>query len=237
MPWGTIVNVLAVIAGSSAGLLLHRGLPERLRGIIFQGIGLVTILIGMLNALAVAEPLPASSYVGRHLMEVIFSVLIGGLIGEWLNIEGALERFGDWLKRRVRGSGARFTEGMVTAFLIFCIGPMTLMGALNEGMQGDANLLYAKSILDMFMSAALASTFGLGVLFSIIPLFIFQYAITLLGMLMGNVLSQALVNQLTAVGGVLILGLGVNILELKKLRVANLLPALVVIVVLTLIFG
>lgn len=237
VPWGSVVNVIAVVIGSGVGLALHRGLPDRLRTIIFQGIGLVTLVIGMLNALAVAAPVPDESAVGKHLMQVIFAVLIGGLLGEWLRIEAWLERLGDWLKSRVRGGGARFTEGLVTAFLIFCIGPMTVVGALDEGIRADHNLLYAKSILDCFMSAALASTFGLGVLFSIIPLFIFQYGITLLGVGAQSAFNEVVINQLTAVGGVLILGLGVNLLELRKLRVANLLPALVVVVILALLLG
>jgi len=237
MPWGTLVNVIAVIAGSTAGLFLRRGLPERFKGILFQGIGLVTLLIGVLNALAVAEPVPAADTAPRHLMEVIFALLLGGLLGEWLNIEGRLEVFGDWLKARVKSAGERFTEGLVTAFLIFCIGPLTLMGALNEGIQGDASLLYAKSILDGFMSIALASTFGLGVLFAAVPLFIFQSAITFTGMALGEAMSVVLVNQLTATGGVLILGLGINLLGLARLRVANLLPALVVVALLAAIFG
>jgi uncharacterized membrane protein YqgA involved in biofilm formation len=237
VPWGTLVNVVAVIAGSAAGLLLRHGLPERLRGIIFQGIGLSTLVIGMLNALAVAEPVPAAGDVGKHLMELIFSVLLGGLLGEWINVEARLERVGDWLKARVNSGDSKFTEGLVTAFLIFCIGPMTVVGALDEGIRADHNLLFAKSILDCFMSVALASTFGLGVAFSILPLFVFQYGITLLGVGAQSVFSEVVVNQLTAVGGVLILGLGINLLELRRLRIANLLPALVVIIVLALIFG
>jgi uncharacterized membrane protein YqgA involved in biofilm formation len=137
----------------------------------------------------------------------------------------------------VNSGDSRFTEGLVTAFLIFCIGPMTVVGALDEGIRADHNLLFAKSILDCFMSIALASTFGLGVAFSILPLFIFQYGITLLGLGAQSVFSEVVVNQLTAVGGVLILGLGINLLELRRLRVANLLPALVVVVILALIFG
>lgn len=237
MPWGTIVNTIAVIIGSVAGLLLRRGLPERFRTILFQGIGLVTILIGVLNALAVAEPVPAASAASRHLMEVIFAMLLGGLLGEWLRIEERLESLGNWIKARAGSSDERFTTGLVTAFLIFCIGPMTLMGALSEGIQGDGSLLYAKSILDAFMSVALASTFGLGVLFAAVPLFIFQGAITLLGWALGGVMSEVMVNQLTATGGVLILGLGINLLGLAKLRIANLLPALVVIALLVWIFG
>ncbi|HES58418.1 MAG TPA: DUF554 domain-containing protein [Firmicutes bacterium] len=237
MPWGTVVNVATVIAGSLIGMLLKRGLPKRFKDIIFSGIGLVTIVIGLLNALAVGESVPSAAAVPRHLMVVIFSILIGGLLGEAIGIEKWLDHFGDQLKQRVRGAGERFTEGLVVAFLIYCVGPLTILGSLNEGIQGDASLLYIKATLDGFMSIALASTFGIGVLFSFIPLFIFQAGITLAGAALGNFFSPVLVNQLTAVGGVLILGLGINILGLKQIKVANLLPALVVVVILTLIFG
>jgi len=237
MPWGTIVNVATVILGSLIGMLLKRGLPERFKEIIFSGIGLVTLVIGLLNALAVADPLPTKDDVPRHLIIVIFSILIGGIAGEALSIEKWLDRFGESLKKRVKGAGERFTEGLVVAFLIYCVGPLTILGSLNEGIQGDASLLYIKSTLDGFMSIALASTFGIGVLFSFVPLFIFQGGITLAGAFMGHVFSEVLVSQLTAVGGVLILGLGINILGIRQMKVANLLPALVVVVVLTLIFG
>lgn len=235
MPWGTIVNVATVIVGSLIGMQLKRGLPGRFKEIIFSGIGLVTLVIGMLNALAVAEP--PKDDVPKHLIIVIFSILIGAIAGEALSIEKWLDHFGDTLKKRVKGAGERFTEGLVVAFLIYCVGPLTILGSLNEGIQGDASLLYIKSTLDGFMSIALASTFGIGVLFSFVPLFIFQGGITLAGAFMGHVFSDVLVNQLTAVGGVLILGLGINILGIKQLKVANLLPALVFVVILTLIFG
>ena len=237
MPIGTLVNVATIIVGSALGLLLRRGLPDNLRQIIFQAIGLSTLVIGMLNAFAVAEPVPDAGAAPRHLMVLIFSMLLGGLIGEAWRLEDRLTSMGEWLKRRLGADSERFSEGMVTAFLIYCIGPMTIVGALNEGTAGDSTLLYAKAILDGFMSIALVSTFGIGVAFSVVPLLVFQVAITLLGRLAGDSLGDVVVNQLTAVGGVMILGLGINILEIKKLRISNLLPALVVVVILTLMFN
>lgn len=236
-PLGTIVNVAAVIVGSLLGVTFRRGLPERIKQIIFQSLGLVTILLGLVNAVVVTKPLPNPDAVSRHVMELIFAMLIGGIVGEWLGIEQRLERLADWLKAKLKAREERFTEGLITAFLIFCIGPLTIVGSLNEGMSNDHSLLFAKSILDGFMSIALASTFGIGVFFSILPLFIFQAGISLLGWLVGDVVSEVVVNQLTAVGGLLILGLGFNILGIAKMRVANLLPALVVVVMLTLAFG
>lgn len=229
MPWGTLVNVGAVIIGSLAGLLLKRGLPPRFKAIIFQGIGLVTFIIGVQGAMAVDS--------ARHLMEVIFAILLGGLLGEAINLQGSLEKLGAWIKSRAHNADHRFTEGMVTAFLIFCIGPMTIVGALDEGIRGDASVLFAKSVLDLFMSMALASSLGLGVLFSIIPLFVFQYGITLLGIGAQGMFSEVVIAQMTAVGGVLILGLGIDILELRKLQVANMLPALLFVILFAILFG
>jgi hypothetical protein len=229
MPWGTLVNVAAVIIGSLAGILLKRGLPPRFKAIIFQGIGLVTFIIGFQGAMAVDS--------ARHLMEVIFAILLGGMLGEAINIQGSLEKLGEWIKSRTNNADSRFTEGMVTAFLIFCIGPMTIVGSLDEGIRGDASVLFAKSVLDLFMSMALASSLGLGVLFSIIPLFAFQYGITLLGIGAQSMFSEVVIAQMTAVGGVLILGLGIDILELRRLKVANMLPALLFVILFAILFG
>jgi uncharacterized protein len=230
IPWGTIANAAAIIAGSSVGLLLRRGLPERIRGIVFQAIGLTTLVLGMQMALKVDS--------APHMLQLVFAMLLGGITGEALNLEARLERASEWLKHRVGLKGeARFTEGLVTAFLIYCIGAMTFVGALNEGMSGDRSLLLIKSVLDGFMSIALASTFGAGVAFSVVPLLIFQFAVTLLGASLGGVFTETAITQLSAVGGVLIIGIGVNLLGLAKLRLTNLLPALVYSVAFTLLLG
>ena len=230
IPWGTFVNVAAILAGSALGLMLRRGLPERIRGIVFQAIGLTTLVLGMQMALGVDS--------AEHMLQLVFAMLLGGITGEALSLEARLERFSEWLKVRVGIKGeARFTEGLVTAFLIYCIGAMTFVGALNEGLTGDRGLLLIKSVLDGFMSIALASTFGVGVAFSVVPLLIFQVAITLLGVSLGGVFTDPVINQLSAVGGVLILGIGVNLLGLTKLRLINLLPALAYAVIFTLLLG
>lgn len=226
MPIGTIVNTLAVIVGSLIGLYLHKNLPPKIKAIVFQGIGLCTLVIGMQMALKV-----------ENLLLLIFSVLIGGIIGEAINLENYLERFSDFLKRKVKSTNTNFTEGLVTAFLIYCVGSMTFIGSLNEGLKGDRSLLLTKSVLDGFTSIALASTYGIGVMFSAIPLFIFQTSLTLLAAQSQGFFSQVIINQLTAVGGVLILGIGLNLLEIKKIKVTNLLPALIVVTILTIIFG
>ena len=219
LPIGTLVNALAVILGSLLGLLLRHGLPERLRGIVMQGIGICTLLIGMQMALKV-----------QNLLILVFAILLGGLLGEWARLEDRLRGLGERLRQRMGSTEHRFTEGLMMAFLIFCVGSMTVVGALEEGIHGNPQLLYVKSVLDGFTSIALAATYGVGVLFSVIPLLLYQVALTLLASAAQPLLSEVLISQLSAVGGVLILGIGINVLELKLVRVTNFLPALLIVI-------
>ncbi len=261
LPLGALVNAAAVLAGGGLGLLLHRSLPDKYRRSAFVAVGLCTLLIGMQMALQAVNLLP-----------VIFSMIIGGLLGEWWDLHSRLEQLSEALRRRLGslasfeparqatatedlnsspldpdqqdgvnpesaaalpGSPAgRFSEGLITAFLVFCVGSMTIVGSFKEGISGDASLIYAKSLLDGFTSIALASTYGVGVIFSIIPLLIVQAGLTWLGYGVGGAVADSVVSQLTAVGGLLILALGLNLLEIKVIRVSNLLPALLVIVLL-----
>jgi uncharacterized membrane protein YqgA involved in biofilm formation len=226
LPIGTLVNVAAVLLGGSIGLLLRRGLPDKLKQAVFQGIGLCTLVIGMQMALQT-----------KNLLILVFSILLGGLLGFAVELQGKLEALCDVLKVRIPGSGERFTEGLVSAFLIFCVGAMTIIGCMQEGATGNASLLYTKSTLDCFMGAALASTYGSGVLFSVIPLFILQTSLTLLGGWLGVSVGTDVLANLTATGGTLIIGIGLNLLELTRLRLVNLLPALVIAILLTLLFA
>ncbi|MFO7675761.1 MAG: DUF554 domain-containing protein [bacterium] len=212
---GTLVNVAAVVAGSAAGLLIGARLPARLTGIAFQGIGLFSIAIGASMAIRTA-----------NWLVVIFSVVPGAIAGEFIDIDRHLARFGEFLKRRLRLGGARFSEGMVAAFLLFCMGSMTVLGAVEEGLGKPPNLLLAKSVLDGFASVALAATFGIGVAFSAVPLLVYQGGLTLAAGSLQAVLADAIVNEVSAVGGLLLIGLGINILEVRKLKVINMLPAL-----------
>ncbi len=224
IPEGTLVNTLAVLAGSTLGLLLQSRFPENIRRISFQGIGLCTLLIGMQMALQV-----------QNILTLIFSILIGGAIGEQLKLHEGFVRLGDWIKSRVKIGNERFTEGLITAFLLFCVGSLTIVGALEEGLNDDPSLLYTKSTLDGFSSIVLASVYGWGVLFSALPLFLFQTGITLSAGLLQPYLSEMVIAQLSATGGVVILGLGLNLLEIMAIRITNLLPALLIVVVLTLL--
>ena len=226
MPLGTLVNTLAVIVGSTLGLLLQSKFPENIRTISFQGIGLCTLLIGMQMALQV-----------ENILLLIMSILIGGVIGEALRLHDRLLWLGDAIKRRIKLGSEKFTEGLVTAFLLFCVGSLTLVGSLEEGINQDPSLLYTKSMLDGFASIVLASAYGWGVLFSAVPLFLFQSSITLSAGWLEPYLSESVIHQLSATGGVLILGLGINLLEIKSLKITNMIPALLVVVLLTLWLG
>jgi uncharacterized protein len=226
MPIGSIVNALAVIFGSLTGLMVRQRLPERIRGIIFQAVGLATLVLGIHMTFQVD---------GQFLI-LIFSMILGGILGELVRLDERLERLGDALKRRIQSQDARFTEGLVTAFLIFCVGSMTFVGALNEGLNGDRTLILSKSILDGFTSIVLASVYGVGVMMSALPLFIVQAGLTLLAAQFQMLFPEIIISQLTAVGGVLILGIGLNLLEIKLIKTVNLLPSLLVVVVLTVIF-
>jgi len=224
IPFGSIVNGIAIIAGSLIGLLLHRSFPARIKDIVFQGIGLSILVIGIQMALSVSD-----------VLALVFSVLIGAVIGEALGLEDRLERAGGWIKARLGSSDERFTQGMVTATLIFCVGSMAIVGAIDEGIRSDPSLLYTKSVLDGFTSVALASTYGVGVLFSFVPVLLYQGALTLLAYQAQGLFPTAAIAQLTATGGVLIIGLGLNLLEIKRIRVTNLLPCLLFAVVLALL--
>ena len=214
---GTIVNTGAVIAGSVVGLLLHRRFPERITKIAFQAIGLFTLFIGVKMAME-----------SRNLMILVFSILIGAILGEGLRLQERTERMGDWLKRKIRSDNEKFTDGLVTAFLLFCMGSMTVLGAIEEGMGGKPDLLLAKSVLDGFSSIALAASLGAGVLFSAIPLLLYQGGLTLIAGSVSEVLSRAIIHEVTGVGGLMLLGLGINILEIRRIQVMNMLPGLLV---------
>lgn len=222
---GTIVNTAAVIIGGSIGLLLKKGMPEKLKSIYFQAIGLFTLAIGMTMV-----------YNMQHILLVVSALAIGSLLGEWGNLETHVENFTERLKHRLKIGNERFSEGLITAFLLFCIGSMTIIGAMNEGLGISSDLLYTKALMDGFSAILLASAFGVGVLFSALPLFLFQGAITLIAMFAGDFLSSEMMLGLTNLGGILLIGLGINILEIKKIRVINMLPSLLVVILLMWIF-
>ncbi len=214
---GTFVNVAAVLAGSIVGLLIHSRFPPRITRIAFQGIGLFTLFIGFQMALKT-----------QNLLIMVFSILIGAVGGELLGLEKGINRVSEWLKAKVHSRNEKFTEGLVTAFLLFCMGSMTILGAIEEGMGGKPDLLLAKSVLDGFSSIALSASLGAGVPFAALPLLLYQGGLTLLAGQLGTVLSTPVVNEITATGGLLLIGLGINILEIRKIQILNMIPSLLI---------
>ena len=219
---GTLLNIATVLLGGGLGTFLGHRLPERMRETVMHGLGLVTLVVGMHLTLKT-----------QNILIVMGSILVGAILGEWCRIDVGLERVSNWLRDRVaRGASAHhrthFTEGFVTASLVFCIGPMTILGSIQDGLTGDYQLLAVKSLLDGFAALAFASSLGIGVLFSVLTILIYQGGLTLLAGLFQSVLNAAMIAEMTATGGVMILAIGLLLLDLKRIRVANLLPALLI---------
>ena len=225
IPYGSLVNAGAIIAGGLIGCMLRSHFPERIRRIVFQGLGLCVVLIGLQMA-----------FKAENLIVVTFAILLGGITGELMGLKELFERIGNRFKRAVRSKDENFTDGLVTSSLIFCIGAMAIVGSLEEGLRGDPTVLFNKAILDGFASVALAATFGPGVIFSFIPVLLYQGGMTLGAGAAQQYFTPAMINQLTATGGLLILGIGINLLELTEIKLPSLLPALAYAVVLTLLF-
>ena len=219
---GSIVNAIAVMIGSLIGILLKKNFPENIREIIFHGLGLCTLAIGITMVMKV-----------ENILVVIGSVLIGGIVGEILRIQEFFDSLGDRLKNKLKSKNESFTEGFVSAFLIFCVGAMTIMGAFEEGVRNDHTLLFTKSMLDGFCSIALGATLGSGVFFSAFLLLIFQGSLTLLAGWAQPFFTETVIRQITGTGGILVLAIGINLLQIKKIKVSNLLPALVFVVLIT----
>jgi uncharacterized membrane protein YqgA involved in biofilm formation len=213
---------MTVLIGGTLGTLLGHRFPERMQETILASLGLFTLIIGIDSAL-----------VTGNVLIVLGSLLIGALIGEGLHIERRLENFGKWLRDKLvrdqnGGEGARFVEGFVTASLIFCVGPLTIQGAIEDGLMGDYTKLAVKAIMDGFAAMAFATTLGPGVIASVIVILIFQGGISLLAGLSSNVFTEPMITELTATGGVVLLAIGLRLLDLKRIRAANLLPAIFV---------
>ncbi len=214
---GTAINVVAVLLGGTAGTLAGARLPQGMRKTAMQAIGLVTLLIGVSNFLEFDNPLVP-----------LVSVIVGLVIGEALGIDAALKRSGDYLQKRFSKGESPVSRAFVTTSLLFCVGPLTVLGSLEDGLTGDYSLLALKSALDFVASLSFASVLGWGVLLSAGTILVVQGTLTLSAGLLGEVVTEPMIEATTATGGVLILGLGLVLLELKEVRVANMLPALVI---------
>jgi uncharacterized membrane protein YqgA involved in biofilm formation len=238
---GTLINIAAILIGSTIGVLVGHRFPERTRVSVTDALGLVVLVVGAMNLFALADSdyREAVTEAGT-LLVVLFSILIGGIIGSLLRIEYRLELIGGWLQRRfTKGDEprSRFIEGFVTASLVFCIGPLAILGSLSDGLGQGIEQLTLKSILDGFASLAFASTFGWGVAASAISVGVFQGLITLIGFFAGSVMPAALIASITATGGVLLLGVGIRMLNIRAIAVGDLLPALLVAPIITAAVG
>ena len=226
---GTIINTVAVLVGGLLGLLLKNSIAKKFESILMQSLGLATIFIGAAGVLKYMLVLENGSFTTRGTMLLIFSLVIGCMIGQWLDIESKMETIGIKLKAAARvKNDNRFVEGFVTTSLIICVGAMAIVGAMEDGLSGDCSMLVTKALLDFALVAILASTYGIGVVFSAIPIFVYQGSITLIAALFGAVISDALIEALSFVGSSLIFCVGVNLVREKTFRVANMLPALLV---------
>jgi uncharacterized protein len=219
---GTLINIATVLVGGGLGTWLGQRLPGRIRETVMHGLGMVTLVVGI-----------QLTFKTRSILIVLGSVLVGAILGEWWGIDAGLERVSECLRTRVARSGLKanlvhFSEGFVTASLVFCVGPMTILGSIQDGLTGDYSLLAIKALLDGFAALAFASSLGVGVLFSVLTILIYQGGLTLLAGLAQNILTDPMIAEMTATGGVMILGIGLLLLDLKRIRVANLLPALVI---------
>lgn len=231
---GTAVNVLTVLLGAGLGVLLGNRLPVRTRDVVTDALGLVTLLIAMLFAFAVADP-ALSSYVGSSapMLIVLGSLVLGGIIGSLLRLEARVEGLGGWLQSRLAGDRGsverhRFIEGFVVSSLLFCTGPLTILGSLSDGLGLGADQLFLKATLDGFAAIAFAASFGWGVAFSAVTVLVVQGGLTVVGLLLGDVLPDAHLAALTATGGLLLVGVALRLLRVREIPVADLLPALLI---------
>lgn len=237
--FGTVVNVATVLAGSGVGVLLGNRLPTRTRDVVTDALGLVTLLVAALSALSVTDT-RLSDAVGDSapVLLVLGSLLLGGIAGSLLRIESRLESFGGWLQGRFAGTSGseqrrRFIEGFVASSLLFCVGPLTILGSLSDGLGDGANQLLLKATLDGFAAVAFASSFGWGVAASALVVAVVQGSLTVLGAIVGQVLPEPHLLVVTATGGLLLVGVALRLLKIKQVPVGDLLPALLVAPLLT----
>lgn len=212
---GTIVNAAAIIGGALIGQLFRGGIPESYNRTIMNAIALAVILIGLMNALKTND-----------VLLLIFSLAIGSLLGELMRIEHGLEQLGNWLESKFSAGESNFSKGFVSASLLFCVGAMAIVGSMESGLAGNHQTLFAKSVLDGITSIVFASTLGIGVVFSAASVFVYQGFITLAASVLQQFLVEAVITEMSAVGGLLIVAIGMNMLELPKIKVGNMLPAI-----------
>ena len=218
---GTFINIATVLIGGILGLIFGSRLPDRIRQTVVAGLGLFTIGYGLYNFIKTDNPLI-----------VLGSILIGGLLGEWWKIEDGLQHLGRSLEKRFAGPSQdsnRFIRGFLVASILFCVGPMTILGSIQDGLTGDYSILATKAVLDGFAALAFASTLGIGVMFSVVVILVYQGGLSLLAAQLNQVISTPMMNEMNAVGGIILIGIAISsLLEIKSIRVGNFIPALII---------
>lgn len=212
---GTVVNAIAIIIGGLIGTFIRNGLKENYKKTLMNGVGLTVIIIGIMGAIK-----------SENMILIIISIVLGSIIGEAIGIEKKLDSMGNSLEEKLGQGNSNFSKGFVTASLVYCVGAMAIVGSLESGLLGNHDTLFAKSVLDGISSIIFASTLGIGVVFSSIPVFIYQGIIILLASSLRNLLTPDVILEMSAVGGILIMGIGINILEIKKIEVGNMSPSI-----------
>lgn len=226
---GTIINTAAVVFGGFLGLALKNGIRQKIQDILMQACGVATIFIGASGTLSKMLVFQEGKLETQGTMLLIFSLVLGALTGEWLDIERKMDLVGEKIKKAVKAEGdGLFVEGFVNVSLIICVGAMAIVGAIQDGVSGDCSLLVTKAILDLIIVVVFAAAYGIGVVFSAVPIFVYQGAITLAAAFLGAFVSDVIINDLSFIGSALIFCVGVNIAFGKKFRVGNMLPALIV---------
>ncbi len=226
---GTLINCLAIIIGTLIGITVGKVIfTDEMKQITIKSIGLLTMLLGV-------EMFLSYNISNVEFLILLFSLVLGGILGLWVKIEENIEKLGEWFKNKAKSSESTFVEGFVVASIIFETGPMAILGSIKDGLGEEIDLLLIKSGLDGIMSIALSASMGIGVIFSIIPVLVYQGSITLLSALVGPQLSDSVQGMITVIGGVLILGLGIRILEIKDIPVGDLTPSILIIVPFTII--
>lgn len=215
--WGTIVNVIAVLVGGAIGLLLNKGVPEKLASALMTGVGFCTMYIGIDGCLD-----------GDNTLVAVLSIVFGAVVGTLLDLDGRLKRMGERVEERFskkESTGGRLAQGFVSASLLFCVGTMAIVGSLQSGLQGNHEMLYLKSVLDAISSVVFGATLGVGVMLSAVSVFVYQGAITMLAQVVAPYLSEVVIAEMNCVGSLLIIGLSLNLLKVADIKVANFVPA------------
>jgi uncharacterized membrane protein YqgA involved in biofilm formation len=222
---GSIVNAVAIFVGAIIGTLIKKGIPDRVNKTILQGLALAVVVTGIMEGIKT-----------QNLIVVFVSLVLGGIIGEVIDIEKRLNGLGDYFNEKFKDGGGNISQAFVTSSLLFCVGAMAIMGALQSGLQNDHTTLFAKSLLDFVVSIIFGSTMGIGVILSGVAVFIYQGAITLLAVFVRSLLADPVIREMSSIGGILIIGIAFNMLGMTKLRLGNLLPAVLIPIIIYLIY-